>query len=159
MTSRDQTHESSEEILPTTVSKSTRPTKVLKHPPSKHASSSRTTTNLQARITQLHQTISHTQRELTNTLDQISELPSFQKTTQQQQQPILSTTNTATRDFSPHHQAALDHAQRTLDDHIKLLSKYNAVKDVGMTMLGILAEQQGRPVREVMEEKGVGDDD
>ena len=53
----------------------------------------------------------------------------------------------------------LSQAQYILDDHVKMLSKYNAVKDVGMTMLGILAEQKGVTMKAIMEERGIDKDD
>ena len=46
-----------------------------------------------------------------------------------------------------------------LDGHIKLLSKYNELKDAGMMMLRSIAEREGRVVRDVMVERGVGEDD
>ena len=39
--------------------------------------------------------------------------------------------------------------------HIKLLQDYNAVKDVAMGMMGLIAERKGLRVGDVMEELGV----
>lgn len=46
-----------------------------------------------------------------------------------------------------------------LDRHIKLLGQYNELKDAGMMMIGLIAEREGRVVKEVMEERGVTEDD
>ena len=64
-----------------------------------------------------------------------------------------------TPDLTPAQRAVLTEAQAVLDGHIKLLGQYNELKDAGMMMLGLIAEREGRVVREVMEERGVGEDD
>ena len=56
-------------------------------------------------------------------------------------------------------QQSLVKAQRVLDQHIKLLSQYNALKDAGMTMIGAIAEREGKRVVDVMSERGVDVDD
>ena len=40
-----------------------------------------------------------------------------------------------------------------------MLGQYNELKDAGMMMMGLIAEREGRVVREVMEERGVTDED
>ena len=46
-----------------------------------------------------------------------------------------------------------------LDGQIKALGQYNELKDAGMMMMGLIAEREGRVVKEVMGERGVGEDD
>lgn len=50
-------------------------------------------------------------------------------------------------------------AAATVRDHIKLLHEYNEIKDVGLGLLGMIAEQRGARMKEVMEEFGLGDKD
>ncbi|KAI9651513.1 MAG: hypothetical protein M1831_000787 [Alyxoria varia] len=53
----------------------------------------------------------------------------------------------------------METAQDIIKRHIKLLHDYNAVRDVGQGLMGILAEQRGVRLVEVMEEFGVGKED
>ncbi|MCJ1239883.1 hypothetical protein MMC14_007881 [Varicellaria rhodocarpa] len=48
---------------------------------------------------------------------------------------------------------------QTVSAHIKLLHTYNEMRDVGMGLLGIIADNRGVRVRDVYEEFGVGVDD
>ena len=61
------------------------------------------------------------------------------------------------------HASAVDHAQTiaeqkvVVEKHIKLLTKYNDTKDVAMAFLGMIAENEGRRLVDVMESRGVED--
>jgi len=50
-------------------------------------------------------------------------------------------------------------ARTTIKRHIRLLHGYNEIRDVGQGLFGILAEQRGVRIVQVMEEFGVGVDD
>jgi len=50
-------------------------------------------------------------------------------------------------------------ARTTIKRHIRLLHGYNEIRDVGQGLFGILAEQKGVRIVQVMEEFGVGVDD
>ena len=55
--------------------------------------------------------------------------------------------------------ATLSEAEGILADHVKDLSRYNAVKDAGLMLLGILAERKAVTVRDIMRERDLADDD
>lgn len=52
-------------------------------------------------------------------------------------------------------EAAMTHANTTLKQHLKLLHDYNEIKDVATGLMGMIAEQRGVRVSEVMQEMGV----
>ncbi|KAK4501197.1 hypothetical protein PRZ48_007004 [Zasmidium cellare] len=55
--------------------------------------------------------------------------------------------------------AALQTANAVIKEHIALLHSYNEIKDVGMGLMGLVAEKRGCRVKEVMGEFGVGEKD
>jgi hypothetical protein len=59
----------------------------------------------------------------------------------------------------PTQQVILTHAQSAVKQHIALLHAYNGIRDVGQGLMGMIAEQRGLRVKQVMEEMGVGDAD
>jgi hypothetical protein len=50
-------------------------------------------------------------------------------------------------------------ARAVIKTHIGLLHEYNAMRDVGMGLIGIVAETRGVRIRECQEEFGVGEGD
>lgn len=54
---------------------------------------------------------------------------------------------------------AMEHANLTLKRHIKLLHDYNEIKDIGTGIIGIIADQRGVRIADVMEEMGVREGD
>ncbi|EXJ66046.1 uncharacterized protein A1O5_10660 [Cladophialophora psammophila CBS 110553] len=54
---------------------------------------------------------------------------------------------------------ALSHAQSIINRHISLLKSYNEIKDIAMGMLGLIAEKEGRRLKDVMDERGVDERD
>jgi Swi5 len=52
-------------------------------------------------------------------------------------------------------QRALSESQSILDNHIKLLKRYNELRDVGMMMVGVIAEREGRVVGDVLGRMGM----
>jgi hypothetical protein len=50
---------------------------------------------------------------------------------------------------------AIEGANATVKEHIELLHRYNAIKDVGLGLLGMVAEQRGKRQVVVMEEFGL----
>ena len=48
---------------------------------------------------------------------------------------------------------------KTVKQHIHLLHAYNDIRDVGMGLLGIVAENRGVRIRDVYEDFGVSGDD
>lgn len=70
-----------------------------------------------------------------------------------------SVTSTSPAQLSTQDNERLASASAILANHVKTLSKYNAVKDIAMDMLGILAEQQGKTMKEIMMERGISEDD
>lgn len=80
----------------------------------------------------------------------------------------LSKTLNALRDTSTIHQkyqntpsdeVMLEQAQIIVTEHIKLLHQYNEIKDVGLGLMGLIAEKEGKRLGEVMEERGVDNKD
>lgn len=55
--------------------------------------------------------------------------------------------------------AVLDYAHGVVKKHISLLHAYNGIRDVGQGLMGLIAEQRGVRVKEVMAEFGVGEGD
>ncbi|EME43146.1 hypothetical protein DOTSEDRAFT_132200 [Dothistroma septosporum NZE10] len=55
-------------------------------------------------------------------------------------------------------QAMVD-ANATIKEHIALLHTYNEIKDIGMGLMGLLAEKRQARVATVMEEFGMGEKD
>ena len=115
---------------------------------------------LHRKINQLRSTIAHTEGQLHDALTKLADHDSFQP-----QSPSTSSGKGMTTSFGtqarlpPEQQQVLNEAQKILDQHIKQLGQYNQLKDIAMGMLGIIAEKQGKPLREVMEARGVEDDD
>jgi DNA repair protein Swi5/Sae3 len=50
-------------------------------------------------------------------------------------------------------------AEAIVKRHIKLLHAYNEIKDVGLGLMGLIADSRGVRLKEVMEEMGVGEKD
>lgn len=50
-------------------------------------------------------------------------------------------------------------AQATVSKHIKLLHKYNEIRDVGQGLVGLIADQRGVRIVDVYEEFGVVEGD
>lgn len=50
-------------------------------------------------------------------------------------------------------------AQATVSHHIKLLHKYNEIRDIGQGLMGIIADQRGVRIVELYEEFGVAEGD
>ena len=106
---------------------------------------------IQTKITNLHHTIAHISASLASTLSQLSHKPSI---------PPPSTSDSATTSPPPPNlsprtqQQSLLHAQRILDDHVKQLQRYNEMKDVAMSLIGIIAEGKGESVRNLLRERG-----
>ena len=55
--------------------------------------------------------------------------------------------------------AAVVDAKVVVQRHIKLLHEYNAIKDTGQGLLGLIADSRGVRLRDVHDEFGVGSDD
>ena len=53
----------------------------------------------------------------------------------------------------------LNNAQGTIKDHIKLLHQYNEIRDVGLGLIGMVAENRKVRIRDCQEEYGVGEGD
>lgn len=53
----------------------------------------------------------------------------------------------------------LQSAKARIQQHIALLHTYNGIKDIGQGLMGMLAEQRGVQVKEVMRDFGVGEGD
>ena len=53
----------------------------------------------------------------------------------------------------------LNNAQSTIKDHIKLLHQYNETRDIGLGLIGMIAESRKVRIRDCQEEYGVGEGD
>lgn len=116
---------------------------------------------LRSRIAQLTTTARSTQSDLDAALSKLQSLLPPQSIPPPDKPSPLSTSTSKPPaiNLDAAQMQTLSQAQHILDDHVKMLSKYNAVKDVGMTMLGILAEQRGVTMRAIMEDRGIDKDD
>ncbi|RMD43464.1 hypothetical protein DV735_g1650, partial [Chaetothyriales sp. CBS 134920] len=122
------------------------------------AASSTQATGLQEKITQVQASIEHTKQQLSDTLDKLSANKPEQQHTALPAKPVGLATYPLS-DLRPEQQQSFVHAQAILDRHIKQLGKYNQLKDIAMDMLGIIAEREGKTMREIMEARGIDDDD
>lgn len=69
-----------------------------------------------------------------------------------------STSNDNTiSDGTINHDTTIKDAKLVVEQHIKLLTKYNETKDVAMSLLGMIAEREGRRLVDVMERRRVED--
>lgn len=114
------------------------------------------------RITKITELTAHTKLELTSTLQTLQ--PMLVAMQNRPSCPSKPTNTSASSSSTTTHLNAQDtqtlaEAERILKDHVALLSRYNAVKDAGMAMLGILAEQRGMTVRAMMAEREVDEGD
>ena len=159
-------HPSAISTLPSTTSKPARDLAAMTasinaaNPSLQAPSPSPRSLELQRKTTQLRSTIETIETQLGEALSKLSTLPSFQ-----QQSSTTSPTKAtfaplnAVPDLSPDEQHTLRQAQRRLDKHIQQLGQYNQLKDIAMGMLGMIAEKEGKMLREVMEARDVKDDD
>ncbi|RMZ83540.1 hypothetical protein DV738_g1087, partial [Chaetothyriales sp. CBS 135597] len=112
---------------------------------------------LREKIRQVESSIEHTKLQLSDTLDKLS----ANKQERQHSAFPAKSSSLATyplSDLRPEQQQSFVLAQTILDRHIKQLGKYNQLKDIAMDMLGILAEREGKTMREIMEARGIEDD-
>lgn len=49
----------------------------------------------------------------------------------------------------------LDQSNKTVKQHIELLHAYNGIRDIGHGLMGMIAEQRGVRVKDIMDEFGV----
>lgn len=52
--------------------------------------------------------------------------------------------------------AAVAHAKKMVEARIRLLTRYNATRDVARGLLGMIAEGEGRALGDVMRDRGLG---
>ena len=116
---------------------------------------------LKRKIDQRLSTIEHTRAQLDETLTKLSALPSFreQASTLSLEKAQPMSLNATMMNLPPEQQQTLVQAQKTFDRHIKQLGQYNQLKDIAMGMLGMIAEKEGKTLREVMGARDVQDDD
>lgn len=70
-----------------------------------------------------------------------------------------SAASSATLKLSPNaKEAVLKEAQARADKHVALLTRYNQLKDISMRLLTIIAESEGKRLRDVMDERAIEDD-
>ena len=107
----------------------------------------------------LRSKIAETESQLSDTLRQISELPSFPP----QAEPTPTSSRLQIRggeiELTDNDQAALAYSNQVFSRHISLLKKYNEIKDITQGMLSIIAEKEGRRLAEIMEEYGLDEKD
>jgi hypothetical protein len=126
-------------------------------PPAQKSSSSGTGHNkLVESIQTLQANISSTEERLRAALERISALESFQS-----RQTATASTPKALRPLlrSETDEAALAFADDVFARRIARLKEYNELKDIAMGMLSTIADKEGRRLAEVMEERGVDEND
>lgn len=52
-----------------------------------------------------------------------------------------------------------ENAQQTVKKHIRLLHAYNEIRDVGLGLMGLIADRKGQRLAEVLREFGVEEGD
>lgn len=56
------------------------------------------------------------------------------------------------------HSATVKEAKTTVQQHVRLLTKYNEMKDAAIGLLKVIAESEAKTVRQIMGERNVEDD-
>ncbi|OQU97271.1 hypothetical protein CLAIMM_03225 [Cladophialophora immunda] len=123
-----------------------------------------------ASIEKLKSNISTTEGLLSRKLQEIKELKSFPGSTasgghQEPQEPAPEAVHNQHDSSVPaslsaeDEKAALAHAHSIINRHISLLKSYNEIKNIAMGMLGLIAEKEGKRLKDVMDERGVNEDD
>ncbi|KAK5037258.1 hypothetical protein LTR13_005064 [Exophiala sideris] len=129
--------------------------KVATKPSMKRSIDARSSSSVQA----LKSKIAEKEAQLSDTLSQISELPSFAT----QAEPAPTSSDLQYRggeiELTDNDQAALAYSNHVFSRHISLLKKYNEIKDITQGMLSIIAEIEGRRLAEIMEEYGLDEKD
>ncbi|ETN40910.1 uncharacterized protein HMPREF1541_05190 [Cyphellophora europaea CBS 101466] len=123
--------------------------------------------HLASRIAQLTTTLDSTQTALASILAEFEALPDFTSSAKSTSTSSSAAPPPQTQlrppdpnlTLSPIQTATLHRAHRILDAHVQALSRYNAVRDAGLALLGFVAERRGVTVGSVMEEMGVEEGD
>ncbi|KIX95026.1 uncharacterized protein Z520_09336 [Fonsecaea multimorphosa CBS 102226] len=172
-TQRAQLPEEDEEVM---QSSSTVPTIPLQPDQSDRPSSHAKQAKLLASIENLKSSISTTEAVLSTKLREITQLKSFRASTSNEdnqestqfssRQGAAPETAQKKRDsfvssstLSEDDKAALAHAHSIINSHISLLKSYNEIKNIAMGMLSLIAEKEGRRLKDVMDERGIDEDD
>lgn len=122
---------------------------------------------LHQRIDVLQSSLASTHAQLTSSLAELEPLVTQKSDKQSSEESWASTYGSATARNHQQPQYTLDAQETTtlrsaeaiLQAHVKQLGKYNAIKDIAMSILGIIAEKEGRTLMEVMVDRGVAEDD
>ncbi|KIW89691.1 uncharacterized protein Z519_09847 [Cladophialophora bantiana CBS 173.52] len=174
----DSTHDRSRSSQPPKAgvqSTTTDPTSPLQSSRSPEPASRVRQRKLLASIETLKSNISTTEAQLSSKLREITQLKSFPRSNSYNStEPVLcSSPQDSAPVTAPDQQGssltgsisgetekvALSHAQSIINRHISLLKSYNEIKDIAMGMLDLIAEREGRRLKDVMDERGVDERD
>jgi hypothetical protein len=119
-----------------------------------------------AQVVMVTNSANFTRQELCTKLDELRDLL-FEPAPPAATESALLATSTISPDIlsnskhglAPVQNRTLTEAQRILNKHVTTLSRYNEIKNVAMEMLGILAEQKGMTMKEIMAERGIDEAD
>lgn len=130
-------------------------------------SQAQTPTRDQARIEQLktsiakiEEQIERTRRELDVICEALRKDEALNATAESALSPLVNTTeNTNTSPDESYsvmtNEQTIEKARNRVSAHIRMLTKYNQLKDVAMGLFELIAEQKGIRVSEVLREEGV----
>ena len=123
---------------------------------------SKTILTLQTKISRVRNSIAYVSAELASTLDKLSALSPMQDVDDADLVSSTTTTTTTSQSLStstqvhltPAQLQTLAYAQRVLGGHVKQLQRYNEMKDVAMSLVGIVADSKGESVGNLLRERG-----
>jgi hypothetical protein len=114
--------------------------------------------NLRAQISRLQLALAAASQRVMTALADFDSIRSTRKTSDTKS-PHSKIALPSHIDLTPENVDLLARAQHVLDAHVKDLGKYNAMKDIAMSMLGIIADRKATTVREVMQERDISEDE
>jgi hypothetical protein len=123
------------------------------------SSTSNKANDLPSRIEQLKASIQHTESQIAETLERFENVKAKKEGQEAEGAGGGDVVGQRTSTSGITATTSLAAAEATLNHHIALLKKYNALKDAGMTLIEVIAEREGKRVVEVKEDFGVGEDD
>lgn len=110
----------------------------------------------QPALSPLEQLLTDVQVQRSSLIAQFASNPTVAARMLCHKQAAVTTTHGATSEDG---EAAMKVAKEVVKEHIELLHRYNEIRDVGQGLIGMIADQRGMRIKDVMEEFGMGERD